>query len=78
MATAAAHVAGSSRAGGTSWGEDGYIRVKRYGAGDESCGSDIKPADGFGCNGGPKTIEVCGLCGILSGSSYPTDGYVPK
>ena len=29
------------------------------------------PGDGDGCSGGPSSIQVCGLCGILSDSSYP-------
>ena len=60
---------------GTSWGEDGYMRIKRYGAGDEPCGTDTAPDEGYGCKGGPSTLKVCGLCGILSASSYPTGAY---
>ena len=63
---------------GTTWGEDGYIKIQRFGEGEEPCGTDTQPADGFGCKGGPSSIQVCGLCGILSGSSYPTGAYVPK
>jgi len=59
---------------GTSWGEEGYIKIKRFGEGEEPCGTDTSPGDGFGCKGGPSSIQVCGLCGILSGSSYPTGG----
>jgi cathepsin L len=56
------------------WGEDGYIRVARYGdsAAGEPCLTDNTPGDGDGCRGGPPKIQVCGLCGILSDSSYPT------
>jgi len=58
---------------GAGWGEDGYIRVARYGSSPqgEPCGTDPTPGDGDGCSGGPSSIEVCGLCGILSDSSYP-------
>lgn len=57
-----------------SWGEGGYIRVARYGgtAKGEPCLVDTSPMDGDGCPGGPSNITVCGLCGILSDSSYPT------
>ena len=54
-----------------SWGEAGYIRIKRFGDGKEPCGKDNTPSDGDGCKNGPASIEVCGLCGILSDSSYP-------
>ena len=53
------------------------LMIKRFGEGAEPCATDTHPGDGFGCKGGPKSIQVCGLCGILSGSSYPTGGYVP-
>ena len=57
---------------GTSWGESGYIRIKRFGEGKEPCGTDTHPSSGTGCDGGPSTMKVCGLCGIMSDSSYPT------
>jgi len=60
---------------GTSWGEKGYIRLRRYGEGKEPCGTDKRPADGFGCKGGPSEITVCGTSGVLSGSSYPTGAF---
>jgi len=59
-----------------SWGEQGYIRIKRYGDGQEPCGVDKTPGDGDGCKGGPKTENVCGLCGIMSDSSYPIGGHL--
>ena len=40
--------------------------------GQEPCKTDHNPASGTGCKGGPSEIQVCGLCGILSDSSYPT------
>jgi cathepsin L len=57
---------------GGSWGEKGYMRVKRYGEGSEPCGMDKKPQDGMACEGDTDPIEYCGACGILSSSSYPT------
>jgi hypothetical protein len=55
------------------WGEEGYIRVARYGEkpAGEPCFTDNTPGDGDGCSGGPSSIQVCGLCGVLSDSSYP-------
>ena len=56
------------------WGEKGYIRVGRKGSSSpagEPCLKDNTPSDGDGCSGGPASIEVCGLCGILSDTSYP-------
>jgi cathepsin L len=59
-----------------SWGEKGYIRIARYGSTSkgEPCLEDKTPGDGDGCKGGPAKIQVCGLCGILSDSSYPIGG----
>ena len=61
---------------GTSWGEEGYMKLRRFGEGKEPCGTDFDPAAGSGCKGGPSQVRVCGLCGMLSDSSYPTGGYV--
>eukprot|EP00933_Yihiella_yeosuensis_P019146 TRINITY_DN1553_c0_g1_i1.p1 TRINITY_DN1553_c0_g1~~TRINITY_DN1553_c0_g1_i1.p1 ORF type:complete len:418 (+),score=95.55 TRINITY_DN1553_c0_g1_i1:126-1379(+) len=61
---------------GGEWGEEGYIRIKRHqsDSGDEGyCGTDYDPKEGSGCDGGPKTLPVCGMCGILSDSAYPED-----
>eukprot|EP01065_Artemidia_motanka_P024044 TRINITY_DN286_c0_g1_i1.p2 TRINITY_DN286_c0_g1~~TRINITY_DN286_c0_g1_i1.p2 ORF type:complete len:390 (+),score=158.88 TRINITY_DN286_c0_g1_i1:72-1172(+) len=60
---------------GAGWGESGYIRLHRFGAGKEPCGTDTSPQSGNGCKGGPKTIKVCGQCGMLSDSSYPTGAF---
>jgi len=53
-----------------SWGEDGYIRLAR--SSSPTCGVDLWPQDGTGCNGGPPTVRVCGECAILYDVSYPT------
>jgi len=55
---------------GASWGEKGYIRLKR--SATVECGVDLHPADGSGCDGGPATVKVCGTCGILYDTCYPT------
>jgi len=55
-----------------SWGEKGYIRIQRFGQDKEPCGVDSRPQDGMACAGDTKPVTYCGLCGILSSSSYPT------
>eukprot|EP00462_Mataza_sp_D1_P003995 CAMPEP_0175097548 /NCGR_PEP_ID=MMETSP0086_2-20121207/5348_1 /TAXON_ID=136419 /ORGANISM="Unknown Unknown, Strain D1" /LENGTH=371 /DNA_ID=CAMNT_0016371071 /DNA_START=39 /DNA_END=1154 /DNA_ORIENTATION=- len=57
---------------GSGWGENGYIRLKRFDSSDAYCGTDRNPADGSGCSGGPSSVPVCGMCGILYDTSYPT------
>lgn len=61
---------------GEHWGEHGFIRVERHSEdiGDAGhCGWDYDPKQGNGCDGGPKQVPVCGMCGILSYSVYPDD-----
>jgi cathepsin L len=53
-----------------TWGEDGYIRLRREGA-NPRCGIDTSPSDGTGCKNGPPQVTVCGTCGILYDVSYP-------
>jgi len=53
---------------GESYGESGYIRLKRYST--PPCGVDTTPSDGDGCNGGPSNVTVCGNCGILYDTTY--------
>jgi cathepsin L len=55
-----------------NWGEKGYIRMQRYGEGNEPCGTDKRPQDGDACDGDTDPRTYCGECGILSSSSYPT------
>lgn len=52
------------------WGENGYIRLLRPKT--EQCAMDTKPGDGSACEGETDPIKVCGTCGVLSDSSYPT------
>jgi len=53
---------------GESYGEKGYIRLRRYAT--PPCGVDSTPSDGDGCNGGPSSVTVCGNCGILYDTTW--------
>merc|ERR1712118_354777 len=55
-----------------NWGEKGYIRMQRYGEGNEPCGTDSRPQDGDACEGDTTPRTYCGECGVLSSSSFPT------
>lgn len=52
---------------GSSWGEDGYIRISR----EDGNATDTTPQDGTGCADGPSEVTVRGTCGILYANSYP-------
>jgi len=52
-----------------SWGESGYIRLKRTST--LRCGYDITPGDGDGCKNQTKPEYVCGTCGILYDALFP-------
>jgi len=54
---------------GSSWGENGYIKLLRT----SQCGVNSTPMDGTACVGGPGNDEqaVCGMCGMLLDCSYP-------
>lgn len=59
------------------WGEKGFIRVFRHGNDIDNydagyCGKDDKPQEGVACEGENEPIDVCGMCGILYDSCYPT------
>jgi len=55
---------------GSSWGEDGYIRLLREAS--PGCGTDTTTT-GHVCEGGPGNdlLHVCGMCGLLFETSYP-------
>jgi len=55
---------------GNSWGEGGDIRLLRE-DGKVHCGTDNQPKVGTGCDGGPATVPVCGMCGILYDAVVP-------
>lgn len=59
---------------GAGWGDGGYMYLARFGEGQEPCGQDQSPCDGSACEGAAckKAITLCGACGVLSDSSYPT------
>jgi cathepsin L len=61
---------------GSGWGENGFIRMLRVednadGSKRADCGTDHNPQEGITCKGGPKTVEVCGMCGMLYDSTLP-------
>jgi len=56
-----------------SWGENGYIRLARSSSEEQKCGTDTTPCNGSACAGTCDTpVNVCGTCGVLYDSSYPT------
>jgi len=56
----------------TGWGENGDIRLLRHDHDDDWCGTDKHPEKGLGCDDGPPTVEVCGMCGVLYDPLVPT------
>jgi cathepsin L len=54
------------------WGEQGYIKILRSDADESNCGTDVTPQDGTACAGDNDPVKVCGTCGILYDSAYPT------
>jgi len=59
---------------GPDWGEKGHIRLRRADtaeAEESYCGEDEAPQEGTTCKNGPKTVRVCGQCGILYDTTVP-------
>jgi len=56
---------------GPTWGEHGHIRLLRREDDSEQCGIDRQPEVGTACEGGPKQVKVCGMCGVLYDSAVP-------
>jgi cathepsin L len=63
---------------GSDWGEHGNIRLLRHDDDRAYCGQDNKPQDGVGCEGGPPSVEVCGMCGMLYDPVVPTGIYLEQ
>jgi cathepsin L len=57
---------------GESWGESGFIRIKRNDGTSQYCGVDSSPGDGTACTGGPSSITACGTDGILYDTCFAT------
>ena len=58
---------------GVTWGEQGYIRLKRDPVENTPCGVDPQPWDGTGCWAEKDTPQnPCGQCGVVFDASYPT------
>jgi cathepsin L len=58
-----------------SWGDKGYIKLLRQDnqeQADATCGTDITPSNGIACEGDLSPQHVCGTCGVLFDSAYPT------
>lgn len=63
---------------GESWGENGYIRLEMKLNEEQHCGWDYSPQEGVACEGDPDKAWVCGTCGILYDSTYPTGIHIKK
>jgi len=52
---------------GHTWGENGFIRLLRRDNAEEEayCGTDNDPSAGVACRPYPKSVRICGSCGIL-------------
>jgi cathepsin L len=57
---------------GQHWGEKGFIRLEMKENEQEHCGMDKDTHKGLACDGDPDEAWVCGTCGVLYDSVYPT------
>lgn len=57
---------------GRFWGENGYIRIEMKLDEERHCGWDRRTHVGIACRDDPDEAWVCGTCGILYDSVYPT------
>jgi len=55
-----------------TYGEKGYIKIARTNDEEGRCGTDTTPHDGNACAGEDEPQKVCGTCGVLFDSSFPT------
>lgn len=54
-----------------TFGEQGFIRIER--SATPQCGWSVEwTTQGLGCKGDPDQVWVCGQCGVLMETSYPT------
>jgi cathepsin L len=56
---------------GPSFGENGHFRLLRHDKDTDYCGNDNSPQDGVGCSGGPASVKVCGMCGVIYDAVVP-------
>jgi len=56
---------------GPGFGENGHFRLLRHDRDDEYCGTDSDPKAGTGCDNGPTTVKICGMCGVLYDAVVP-------
>lgn len=61
---------------GDRWGENGHIRIAMHDDEEAWCGTDSKPEEGLGCDGGPAAVEVCGTCGLLYDPVVPEGAHI--
>ncbi|CAJ1359395.1 unnamed protein product [Effrenium voratum] len=62
---------------GPTWGEKGYIRLKRHDDEGKHCGWDKTPSHGSLCADEEDKPEwVCGTCGVLFDTSHPVGSKV--
>lgn len=60
---------------GKQWGESGFIRLEMKDNEEEHCGWDNDAHIGLACDGDPDKVWVCGTCGILYDTVFPTGPY---
>jgi cathepsin L len=63
---------------GKSWGEGGFIRLEMKENEELHCGMDKDTHKGLACDGDPDEAWVCGTCGVLYDSVYPTGVHLLK
>lgn len=63
---------------GRFWGEEGYMRIEMKSNEEKHCGWDDAAHEGVACDGDPNRVWVCGTCGILYDSVYPTGIHLKK
>lgn len=54
------------------WGMEGYMKLRRSDDDADYCAMDTTPQDGSACAGEDDPVKVCGSCGVLFDTAYPT------